>query len=313
MSRRMRVSVVQLGPIPKDDSREKTMLRLLNLFEDATADDRTDLVVFPELALTSFFPHWEIRDSEELHAYYESEIPSPGMAPLLEASKRKGVAVTFGYGERTAENRLFNTASLFKGEKELLRFRKVHLPGYNEVQPDIRHQNLEKMYFRVGDLGFPVVDFKNTRIGLLICNDRRWPESYRMLSLQGAELVCIGYNSPIHTPSIAEADILTDFHNELSMQAGAYQNSMWVIGAAKGGVEEGVDQIGGSCIIAPNGKIVAQAVSNSDEVIGADIDLDMSARFRKHMFNFTLHRRPELYRAITEPMPEGWPRPALSS
>lgn len=311
MTRKLRVAVVQLGPIPDADSREDVVARLVSLFEEATADGRTDLVVFPEAALTAFFPHWEITDIEDLHSYYEADMPTPGVMPLLEVSAAKGVAVTFGYGEKTPENRLFNTASLFEGTEELLRFRKVHLPGYSEVQPGLPYQNLEKLYFEVGDLGFPVVDWRGTRIGLLICNDRRWPESYRMLSLQGAELVCIGYNTPIHTPSISETDHLSDFHNELSMQAGAYQNSMWVLGAAKAGIEEGVDQIGGSCIIAPNGKIVAQAVGKGDEIIGYDIDLDMSARFRQHMFNFTLHRKPELYTPIAETMPEGWPWPDL--
>lgn len=311
MTRTLRAAVVQLGPIPDADSREKVVARLVDLFEEATSDGRTGLVVFPEAALTAFFPHWEITSTEELQAYYEDQMPNEAIAPLLEASAARGAAVKFGYAERTPENRLFNTASLFEGTQEVLRYRKVHLPGYNEVNPDLPFQNLEKKYFEVGNLGFPVTEWRDTRVGLLICNDRRWPEAYRMLALQGAELVCLGYNTPIHTPSIPEADQHTDFHNELSMQAGAYQNSMWVLGAAKAGVEEGVDQIGGSCIIAPNGKIVAQAVSKDDEIIGYDMDLDMSARFREHMFNFTFHRRPELYRPISEPMPEGWPRPAL--
>lgn len=306
MSRQLRVAVVQMGPIPKAETREATMERLVALFQEA-ALDRPDLVVFPELALTSFFPHWEIADREVLLEHYEREMPNPGVAPLLNASREAKIAVTFGYAELSAEGRLFNTASIFEGQEEILRFRKVHLPGYSEVQPGQPFQNLEKMYFEPGDLGFPVAAWRGTRVGLAVCNDRRWPETYRMLALQGAELVCIGYNTPVHTASLAETDHLTDFHNHLSMQAGAYQNSMWVIGSAKAGVEEGVDQIGGSAIIAPSGQIVAQAITRGDEIIAADIDLDMSARYRKRMYNLALHRKPELYRAIAEPVPDGWP------
>lgn len=282
------------------------MDRLVGLFEQA-AGDGAELVAFPELALTSFFPHWEVTSEEELLSYYEHQMPHQGVEPLLDASQRHGVAVTFGYAEAAPERRLFNTASVFEGREELLRYRKVHLPGYRSVQPGMPFQNLEKKYFETGDLSFPVVRWRNTRMGVAICNDRRWPEVYRLLALQGAELVSIGYNTPRHTPGIPEADHLNDFHHRLVMQAGAYQNSLWIISSGKAGTEEGVEQIGGTMIIAPSGQIVAECASLSDEVLIADIDLDMSARYRRHRFNFAMHREPHLYEPIAEPVPEGWP------
>ena len=84
------------------------------------------------------------------------------------------------------------------------------------------------------------------------------------------------------------------------MQAGAYQNGTWVVGVAKAGREEGCDLIGGSCIIAPTGEIVAQCRSLEDEVIVYECDLDRCREIQDNIFNFALHREPDSYRLITE-------------
>jgi predicted amidohydrolase len=84
------------------------------------------------------------------------------------------------------------------------------------------------------------------------------------------------------------------------MQAGAYQNATWVVGVAKAGVEEGIHQIGGSCIVAPTGEIVARAVSEDDELVVADCDLDLGRYLRAGTFDFARHRRIEHYRLISE-------------
>ena len=104
-------------------------------------------------------------------------------------------------------------------------------------------------------------------LGILICNDRRWPEAFRVLGLQGVELVLIGYNTPAVNGQVFEPPHLRAFHNHLTMQAGAYQNGTWVVGVAKAGREGGVDMMGGSAIISPNGEIMAQSASLEDELI----------------------------------------------
>ena len=86
------------------------------------------------------------------------------------------------------------------------------------------------------------------------------------MGLQGAELILIGYNTPVHNPPAPEHDRLGDFHNHLVMQSGAYQNGTWVVGVAKAGDEEGVPMIGGSAIIAPTGEIVGRCVTEGDEL-----------------------------------------------
>ena len=170
---------------------------------------------------------------------------------------------------RAGRVRRFNSSALVGPDGGLIgHYRKVHLPGDREPQPGFEHQHLEKRYFETGDLGFPVWRGFGGIVGMLICNDRRWPESYRVLGLQGVDMVFCGYNTPVHHPGAPDHDRLGQFHNELSMQSGAYQNSCWVVGIAKAGLEEGVDMIAGSCIIAPNGEIVARATATR-RIIGS--------------------------------------------
>ena len=103
-----------------------------------------------------------------------------------------------------------------------------------------------------------------------------------------------------HNPANPGADHLATFHNHLSLQAGAYQNSCWVVAVAKAGVEEGVEQIGGTCIVAPSGQIVAGATSLTDELVVARCDLDLARLYRESTFDFARHRRIEHYGLITE-------------
>jgi predicted amidohydrolase len=90
------------------------------------------------------------------------------------------------------------------------------------------------------------------------------------------------------------------FHNHLVMQAGAYQNGSWVVGVAKAGCEEGCEMIGGSCIIAPSGEIVAACSTKGDELAIARCDLDLCVSYKSTTFNFARHRQPHAYRVITE-------------
>lgn len=102
-------------------------------------------------------------------------------------------------------------------------------------------------------------------------------------------------------------DMLTLFHNHLSMQAGAYQNATWVVGTAKCGTKDGSPMGGQSMIIAPSGEVVAQAVTVEDEVVTAPCDLDMGALYKETILNFAAHRRPEHYGLIIERIGAGAP------
>jgi len=225
-------------------------------------------------------------------------------APLFEEARRLGVGFMLGFAELTqvdGATRRFNTSILVDAAGRIaLKYRKVHLPGHAEHERWREFQHLEKRYFEVGDLGFPVARAFGGVMGMMICNDRRWPESYRVMGLQGVEMILLGYNTPVHNPPAPEHDALSNFHNQLSMQAGAYQNGTWVVGVAKAGVEEGVMQIGQSQIIAPSGETVAMCSTLGDELAVARCDLDLTKSYKTTTFNFAIHRQPQAYGLIVE-------------
>jgi predicted amidohydrolase len=297
------VGAAQMGPIARADSRALTVGRHLELLRQAKARG-CDLVVFPELAFTTFFPRWYIEDEVELDGFFEREMPGPQTAALFEEAVRLGVGFYIGYAELVEDGgrkRRFNTSILVDKSGGIVgKYRKVHLPGHADHRPERRHQHLEKLYFAPGDLGFPVWRAMGGIIGMCICNDRRWPETYRVMGLQGVEMVLLGYNTPNDHTGHADIDGLSLFHNHLSMQAGAYQNSTWVIGTAKCGREEGSTMIGQSAIIAPSGEIVAMAATMGDELITASCDLALGRRYRETIFDFARHREPQHYRLIVE-------------
>jgi predicted amidohydrolase len=303
MARHLTVAAAQLGPIQRSHRRKDTVERLIALMREARAMG-ADIVVYPEAALTAFFPHWFIEDEQEIDSYFERAMPSPDTQPLFDEARRLSVGFHLGYCELdfvSGRKRRFNTAIVVDKQGEIIgKYRKIHLPGYVENRPGAPFQNLEKRYFEVGDLGFRAFRGFGGIMGMMICNDRRWPESYRVLGLQDVEMIFLGYNTPVHHPFTPEHDRLGQFHNEISMQAGAYQNATWVVGVAKAGVEEGVDQIAGSVIVAPTGEIVARALTSGDELVVARCDLDLGKSYKETTFNFAKHRRTEHYKMIVE-------------
>ena len=303
MSRILTVAAAQMGPIQRDHSRASAVARMIDLLRQAKGHG-CDLVVFPEAALTAFFPHWWMDDEAEIDSHFETAMPGNETAPLFDEAKRLGLAFHLGYAELTREGgrkRRFNSAILVDKSGAIIgKYRKIHLPGHADHQPANAFQNLEKRYFETGTLGWPVWRTLDANIGMMICNDRRWPESYRVMGLQDVELILLGYNTPKHNPPAPDHDRLGTFHNQLVMQAGAYQNATWVVGVAKAGLEAGVDQIGGSCIIAPTGEVVAQAVTEEDELIVARCDLDLGRSYKASTFNFARHREPDMYRMLVD-------------
>jgi N-carbamoyl-D-amino-acid hydrolase len=307
MPRHLRIAGAQLGPIQRADKREATLARLIALLEKAAAEG-AELVVFPELALTTFFPRWYMPDDDpELLGYFERGMPNPQVQKLFDRAKALGVGFYLGYAELTPEGKRFNSAITVGPDGKILgKYRKVHLPGSKEFRPAQEYQQLEKRYFEYGDLGFPA--FRGPKVwnspvlGMLVCNDRRWPEAWRVYGLQAVELMLIGYNSAAYDPNGGpdESAELRTFHSTLAVQANAYMNATWAISVAKAGVEDGAGLIGGSCIVDPNGVVVAQAKTLGDELILADADFDACLQGKEKMFNFAAHRRPQMYRPIVE-------------
>jgi len=292
------VAAGQLGPVQRSDSRADVVERLIELVRQGAAAG-CELVVFPELALTTFFPRWYSNDRDESDSWFEREMPSPDTKPLFDEAARLRVGFHLGYAELTPDGHHYNTAILVERDGSIVgRYRKVHIPGHDLHEPWRPFQHLERYYFEESPDGFGVWRAFGGIVGMMICNDRRWPESYREMGLQGVELILCGYNTPIHYAPDPSQDILQGFHNNLVMQAGAYQNGTWVVGVAKGGVEEGVSSLAQSAIVAPSGQIVAQAYTTGDELVVAQCDLDWCARYKGTLFDFARYRRPDVYQRI---------------
>lgn len=307
MARKLKVAAAQMGPISRSESRQHAVARLLEMMREASAWG-CKLIVFTELALTTFFPRWVIDDESERDAWFESDMPGPDTQALFDEATRLGIGFHLGYAELAVQEGrkwYFNTSILVDQSGQIIgKYRKIHIPGHHDVL-DRPGQHLEKRYFDVGDLGFNTFEAFDSKVGMCICNDRRWPETWRVLGLKGAELVLCGYNSPVGLGDPFELDALEPFHNHLVFQTGCYQNATWAVGVAKAGCEEGFNMIGQSAIFAPSGEIVAQCVTMEDEVIVHEIDLDMAAAYKRDIFNFAAHRRPEHYVIIANPNPAG--------
>lgn len=298
--RKMGLAVAQMGPVNLADTRSTAVNRMLEMLREAKSR-QADFVVFPELALTTFFPRYWMDDREVVEKYFEKTMPNPSVQPLFDEAKKLGLGFYLGYAELTPEGRCFNTSILVDKKAGIVgKYRKIHLPGHADHKVEAPFQHLEKKFFEVGDLGFRVWPMLDTNIGMCLCNDRRWPETYRVMSLQSAELVVLGYNTPSWNIHWHEPPHLRMFHHLITLQASAYQNVLWIGAAAKCGSEDGHHMIGGSVIVAPSGEIVAQSSGEEDEVIFSRIDLSLGDNFRKHVFNFAKHRSPEHYRLIVE-------------
>jgi len=304
MARKLGIAAAQLGAVNLADSREAVVRRLVALFREAIGRGAR-FVVFPELALTTFFPRYWMDDAAEVdRRFFERTMPNPVVQPLFDLAKQHGVGFYLGYAELIEEAgglHRYNTAILVGPDGRIVgKYRKVHLPGHADHKPQAPFQHLEKKYFEVGNLGFRVWRFLDTITGMLICNDRRWPEAFRVLALQGAEIVALGFNTPTENLHYPEPPALRVHHHLIMAQAMAFQNATWLVETAKCGFEDGFRMFGHSLIVAPTGEIAVKSGTEEDEVIFFNADIDLATNLKRTMFNFAAHRRPEHYRMIVE-------------
>ena len=333
MSRKLVVAAAQVGAIHRSADKNETVGRLVTLLQEA-ATRKVQLVVFPECTLTTFFPRHLFETQEELDKYFEKGdiTQSTNVRPLFDTAKSNGIDIVLGFGERDDDGAGWNTCVYYSASegRVISKYRKVHLPGTKEPFKDPNATNqLEKRYFTPGNLGYPAFrapglisnaakestakDGENTAgkgdpiFGMLICNDRRWPEAWRMYSLKGAELIMFGFNtggnmahlwgSKPMSPEKAEAEAL--FHSKLVQQANSYMNACFSISSARCGLDDGkYDLIGGSAICDSEGHIVAEAKTVEDELVVAEIDLSDCRQGKEKTFDFARHRRIETYGLI---------------
>ncbi len=205
---------------------------------------------------------------------------------MRKIAAKHGMAMVVPVYEEQMPGLYFNTAAVIDADgKYLGKYRKHHIP---HVHPGF----WEKFYFTPGDLGYPVFETKYARIGVYICYDRHFPEGARVLGLNGAEIV--------FNPSATVAG-LSEYLWELEQPAHAAANGYFVGAINRVGREKpwNIGEFyGKSYFCNPRGKIFAQASRDKDEVLVADLDLDMIQEVRR-VWQFYRDRRPETYGALT--------------
>ncbi|KAF2815251.1 carbon-nitrogen hydrolase [Mytilinidion resinicola] len=322
MPRIVRIAAAQVGAVHIWSKRLDTLKRLLKLLDDA-ASRGAQVVLFPETTLTTFFPRYFFSDDAELESFFEHGdiITASNTKPLFDKAKNLAVDIILGFAEATDDGEHFNTQVYYHAKfgSIMSRYRKVHLPGDYEPfsDPDATNQ-LEKRYFKPGNLGFEafrVPDLTTVTpergepiFGQMICNDRRWAEAWRVLGLQGVEVVFCGYNTTGFAPHMwgssktqdpKEAEAMAYFHHKLVMQTHGHTNSCFSVSAARCGMDdEKYGLIAGSLITDPQGRVLAKSKTTEDEIIIADCDLDLCQQGKTRTFDFARHRRIEHYGRI---------------
>lgn len=272
-SRLVKVAAVQFEPVVGDRSRNlAAMERLIRTAKAKGAE----IVVLPELADSGYM----FRDAGELSSL-SGPIPGGVSAETLSSlSAELSIHVVSGLAERDGD-RFFNAAILCGPDGYIGKYRKLHL------------WNNENLIFQKGDLGLPVFDLPFGRIGLSICYDGWFPETYRTLALKGAELVCVPTN---WVPPLS-AEGAADSMAEVLHRAAAYNNGIYIACADRIGTERGQAFIGRSVIVGPRGPLSGPASADREELIVAQIDMSGVAEARSlNDFNHLLgDRRVDVY------------------
>ncbi len=294
----MKVALIQRGPAGTD--LEVNLAENLRLIEEAGAGS-PDFICLNELSTTPYFP----RNPKVDHQPWALSLTSEAIREVGERARRFGCHIVYPFYEHLPEegNRL-NSVVLIGPDGEPVRgslpgggstprFAKIHLAATPKTGVD------EHQFFAAGE-GFPVFDTPKARVGLLVCYDRRFPEGWRVLSLQGAEVVFMVADVPAWAPSpTATAEEM--FHVELRTRA--LENLYYVAACNKAGVEQLGDVetrfFGRSCVIDPFGGLLAEAPPDKPTILRAALDLARIAEGRSTLPYFG-ERRPDLYRLISE-------------
>lgn len=276
------VSAAQMGP--SSNTKEDNVERIITLVSDAVKVN-SHIVCFPELCLTPYFA--PINDYDFTKHF--DMLPNDITKRLFKFLKDKDIYVILPYAEYDGFKYFNSSALIHRGEIKG-KYRKVHLPGAFP-NPDKGVSGYEKVYFALGNLGFPVFDIGVAKIGIQICYDRFFPEGFRCLALNGAELIFNPTNAPKWRGNISWTVLLP---------VRAVENGLFVIGVGKGGIENGKEYLGQSMIISPvDGIILASAKTEGDELVTQQIDLNDIKKARKNL-PFWRDRMPFEYKKLVE-------------
>ena len=269
----LQVSCIQFEPTFGDV--EGNIARSSELIREA-ARSGGKLIVLPELANTGYV----FESMEEALALGESVPDGPSSAAWGALARELGIHIVAGIAERAGEG-LFNSALVTGPDGFIGVYRKAHL------------WNRENLVFHKGNLGFPVFDTALGKIGVAICYDGWFPETFRQLALGGAEIVCVPTNwVPMPGQPEGEAAMANTLH-----RAAAHSNGIFIACADRIGVERGQPFEGQSLIIGTKGWTVSGPASRDrPEIVTAVLDLDEAGRKELSEFNSVLSdRRTDVY------------------
>lgn len=243
------------------------------------ADEGARLIVLPELANTGY----SFSSRAEAYEHAEPVPAGPTCAKWIELAAERDLYIVAGITEQDGVN-LFDTAVLIGPDGYIGRYRKTHL------------WNREKLVFEPGDEGFPVFPTPIGRIGLLICWDIWFPEVARILTVQGADIIC-SLNNWVFTPPPLFDETGKAMASYLTM-ASSHQNSVHIVAADRVGTERGNKFLGCSLITALNGWPIGRVASAEDEeILYADLDVvgSRSAVMWTDLNDLPRDRRVDLY------------------
>lgn len=288
MPRILRTGLIQLS-LP-ETSEDASMRELIDAmvakhipFIQEAGRRRVQVLCLQEIFNTPYFC-----PSQDASWYDSAEpVPGPTTERLADVAREFEMVIIVPIYEKEAPGILYNTAAVLDADGSYLgKYRKTHIPHTSGFW--------EKFFFRPGNLGFPVFDTAYARVGVYICYDRHFPEGARALGLNGAEVV---YN-----PS-ATVKGLSGHLWGLEQSAHAVANGYFMGCVNRVGVESPWNLgefYGRSFFVDPRGKIVAQADENSDELLIADLDLDLIEEVRS-TWQFYRDRRPDSYEELVAP------------
>lgn len=276
----MKVALCQfIGDVEKEPNVQK----LLRYAREA-GDHGANLICFHELSTTSYFCY------EENYAHFALAEPIPGPAAerVGEVAREYGVVIVLPLYEKVMRGEFYNSAAVLMPDGKVQGvYRKTNIPMAK--RPENPFGN-EKLYFKPGNLGYPVFDTPwGVRFGIVICNDRHFPEGPRIIGTRGADLLLV--------PTASFGKHYRPLW-EIELRAYAYQNVYYVGGVNKVGVDQGVKNqnhyYGSSLLVSPRGEVLARAGDERDEIIYGEMDLGLIEEMR-NIYGFYRDRRPELY------------------
>jgi N-carbamoylputrescine amidase len=251
------------------------------------AEAGADLVVFPELSFTPFYPRVPVTERDQCALDLAEPVPGPTTEALAEAAADTGVVVVFNLMERDG-GRTFDTSPVLDADGTLLgRTRMMHITEYEQFH--------EQGYYAPGNTGAPVYDTAAGRLGVAICYDRHYPEYLRALALQDAELVVV--------PQAGTVGEWPDGMYEAELRVAALQHGFFTALANRTGQEGTMQFAGRSFVTDPFGAVGAQAPAEAT-ILHAELDLDRCADAPARQL-FLRHRRPDQYDqgAVARPAP----------